>query len=322
MSKLQTLSIAFFIAIISLASNASGNQPTDKDVMLVLQSTFPPFIQVDSLHLDNSERTDTDDKSVVKSTFRGILLAAENLYVDSKMIGDKIVLRKLYDKDTEFTVSGKSNSVFNNDKWKVKVSGIKITPEPKGSPLSNLAEGTYVISGSDEEKRLIEAQMPFIDFMQSQELDNWVIVNDTVMGGRSNSRVDIKDGTFSFSGLLSLENNGGFASVRRVENGKQWLSNKSIQIEVKGDGREYKLRFRTNQGLDGVSYSASFKTKSGETSVFQFNASDFVPQYRGRLVPDAPALDFANISQLGFLLGDGNPGEFTLLVKRISQLSE
>jgi len=164
--------------------------------------------------------------------------------------------------------------------------------------------------------------MAIIDFQQSQELDNWVIVNDIVMGGRSNARLVINDSFLSFSGILSLENNGGFASVRRADNGKAWLSDKPIQIQVKGDGREYQFRFRTKQSPNGVNYVASFKTKADEESVIKFTQSDFVPQYRGRIVRDAPALDFANIEQVGFLLADGNPGEFLLLVERISQLPE
>ncbi len=161
-----------------------------------------------------------------------------------------------------------------------------------------------------------------IDFQQSQELDNWVIVNDTVMGGRSRTLLDINDSYLSFTGILSLENNGGFASIRRVYNGKTWLSDNPIQIQVKGDGRVYQIRFRTKQRGDGVNYVASFKTKADEASVFQFNQSDFVPQYRGRIVRDAPALDFANIEQVGLVLADSNPGEFMLLVERISQLPE
>ncbi len=164
--------------------------------------------------------------------------------------------------------------------------------------------------------------MAIIDFQQSQELDNWVIVNDTVMGGRSSARLDINDSYLSFSGILSLENNGGFASIRRVYNGKAWLSDKPIQIQVKGDGREYQLRFRTKRQVDGVQYVASFRTKADETSVFQFNQSDFVPQFRGRIVRDAPALDFVNIEQVGLMLTDGSPGEFMLLVERISQMPE
>ncbi|MFT7305657.1 MAG: NADH dehydrogenase [ubiquinone] 1 alpha subcomplex assembly factor 1 [Candidatus Azotimanducaceae bacterium] len=161
-----------------------------------------------------------------------------------------------------------------------------------------------------------------IDFQQIQELDNWVIVNDTVMGGRSRSRLDINDSYLSFSGILSLENNGGFSSIRRVYNGKAWSSDKPIQIQVKGDGREYQLRVRTKRRVGGVQYVASFKSKADKASVFQFNQSDFVPQFRGRIVRDAPALDFANIEQVGLMLADGHPGEFMLLVERISQLPE
>lgn len=164
--------------------------------------------------------------------------------------------------------------------------------------------------------------MAIIDFQQSQELNNWVIVNDTVMGGRSRSQLDINDSYLSFSGVLSLDNNGGFTSVRRAHNGKTWLSDKPIQIQVKGDGREYQLRFRTNRRVDDVHYVVRFKTKADEAGVFRFNQSDFVPQFRGRIVRDAPALDFANIEQVGFVLADGNPGEFMLRVERISQLPE
>lgn len=162
----------------------------------------------------------------------------------------------------------------------------------------------------------------FIDFQQRQELDNWVIVNDTVMGGRSRTVLDIYDRHLSFSGILSLENNGGFASIRRVYNGKDWLSGKPIEIQVKGDGRVYQLRFKTNRRVDSVNYVASFKTKADEASVFRFNQSDFVPQFRGRIVRDTPPLDFANIRQVGLMLADGNPGEFILLLERIYQLPE
>lgn len=43
----------------------------------------------------------------------------------------------------------------------------------------------------------------------------WQAVNDGVMGGISDGRFRITaDQTMEFSGTLSLENNGGFASVR------------------------------------------------------------------------------------------------------------
>lgn len=158
-----------------------------------------------------------------------------------------------------------------------------------------------------------------IDFTQSQELDNWVIVNDTVMGGRSRTRLTIEDSMLSFSGVLSLENNGGFASIRRVYDPKIWEAQKQVKIQVQGDGREYQLRLRTNRRVDGVAYVLSFKTEENRAMEFTFNEQDFVPQFRGRLVSGAPALAFSDIAQVGLMLADKKPGEFTLLVERIWQ---
>ena len=45
---------------------------------------------------------------------------------------------------------------------------------------------------------------------------SWQIVNDGVMGGISSSRMVEADGVLNFEGELSLENNGGFASARRL----------------------------------------------------------------------------------------------------------
>ena len=43
----------------------------------------------------------------------------------------------------------------------------------------------------------------------------WRIINDVVMGGVSKSSMKLgSDGSAKFSGTLSPDNNGGFASVR------------------------------------------------------------------------------------------------------------
>jgi hypothetical protein len=60
-----------------------------------------------------------------------------------------------------------------------------------------------------------EALRPLLDFAGPEAAQQWQAVNDGVMGGVSDGRFKITDaGTLEFSGTLSLENNGGFASVR------------------------------------------------------------------------------------------------------------
>mgnify|MGYP001794145454 CR=1 FL=1 len=53
------------------------------------------------------------------------------------------------------------------------------------------------------------------DFKKDSSLAGWSIVDDVVMGGRSAGHFKInREGHGEFYGTVSLENNGGFSSVR------------------------------------------------------------------------------------------------------------
>ena len=56
---------------------------------------------------------------------------------------------------------------------------------------------------------------PLIDFSDESVAKQWMSVNDNVMGGISKCQFRITDDKMlEFSGNLSLENRGGFASIR------------------------------------------------------------------------------------------------------------
>ena len=158
-----------------------------------------------------------------------------------------------------------------------------------------------------------------IDFSSVEELNYWYPVNDSVMGGVSQSNLRVVDNVAYFEGELSLKNNGGFASVRRV--GPVTLESGSIPIliEINGDGRSYQLRLRTNKGFDGVAYVATFSSSSDRWQTLAFNEEDFVAQFRGQIVSRAPALLFSDVRQIGFMLADKQPGSFQMAIKSISQ---
>jgi len=158
-------------------------------------------------------------------------------------------------------------------------------------------------------------------FSSTQEVNNWRISNDTVMGGISSSSIKTEGESLLFSGELRLEYNGGFTSVWRAPE-KNLFSDSSerISITVKGDGRPYQLRLRTIAS-PRISYSASFETTKDEWTTHTFQLSDFTPVWRGRLVSGAPDLQFIDIHQIGFLLADKNPGNFALRVSQIMTLT-
>jgi len=151
-------------------------------------------------------------------------------------------------------------------------------------------------------------------------LEPWLAVNDGVMGGVSAGRMSETADGLVFEGVLSLENNGGFASVRRLV-GADVAEASGVRIRVRGDGRRYQLRFRQGRRFDGVAWRAFFDTDGAWLTV-SLDFDDFEPVFRGRRVPEAGPLQAANVSQIGFMLADGNPGPFRLEIESIGFVSE
>lgn len=142
----------------------------------------------------------------------------------------------------------------------------------------------------------------------------WYIVNDTVMGGlsRANLAYVQESDVIRFTGSLSLDNNGGFASVRMLANPRQYKSAYAICIRVMGDGREYQLRLRRANRGDGVAYRQTFATVAGEWHEYTLPIADFIPTFRGRTLSDYGPISAADIGQIGFMLADKQPGSFQL----------
>jgi len=152
-----------------------------------------------------------------------------------------------------------------------------------------------------------------MDFSNPNTLrDSW-IVNDGVMGGVSQSslRQDV-DGMF-FEGVVSLENNGGFASMRssvRFPQGTQL-----IELFAKGDGKRYKLVLRTELA-PRVTYVADFIALP-TWQTYRFNLSQFKSTFRGRDV-NAPTLSFSDVIDFGILISNNQAGSFAIQLKTLT----
>ena len=158
-----------------------------------------------------------------------------------------------------------------------------------------------------------------IDFSNPEERSSWTIVNDGVMGGRSTSLMRITDEGFAnFAGILSLENNGGFASTRSSLLNRSLGGCDGLVIRVKGDGRSYRFRLRTSKDFDGVAYQREFQTAEGKWIELVLPFTEFVASYRGRLLPERGSVDPSAIRQIGFLIADKKPRPFTLTIAWIA----
>jgi monofunctional biosynthetic peptidoglycan transglycosylase len=124
-----------------------------------------------------------------------------------------------------------------------------------------------------------------------------------------------------FEGELSLENNGGFASVRARLGPTDLSGFAGVSVRIRGDGRTYQLRFRLDERFDGVAYRATFEsTPEWSTVVIPFES--FVPTFRGRTLRDRPPLDPTAIRQLSFMIADKTAGPFHLEIDWVRAVAE
>lgn len=147
----------------------------------------------------------------------------------------------------------------------------------------------------------------------------WRAVNDTVMGGVSQGTVNVREHV-RFEGVLSLEQNGGFASIRAPTPPGALVDATALRVVVNGDGRTYELTLRrADVPLRAGSYRVAMPTEQGETELL-LPLSDFRPTSFGRPVTGAPALDTAldQVNSIGIMLADKQPGPFALEVLEIS----
>ena len=189
------------------------------------------------------------------------------------------------------------------------------TPGPTSS-VPAARESASSTSSTSSTSLVSPSAQPLFDFSRDG-VDGWYVQNDTVMGGVSSSSVDVEQGAMVFSGTLSLDNNGGFVSVRGpiLDPGSVETGN-ALSIDAQGDGRIYLVQILTPTD----SYVSRFVPSDGPVIV---PFSDFTATgWRLDPVPAVAPLDAASIGQIAVYLLDEQEGEFELRVRSISVIEE
>lgn len=161
---------------------------------------------------------------------------------------------------------------------------------------------------------LFESQLIF-NFDHNTNINSWRIVDDVVMGGRSNGRFALdNNGHGVFSGDVSLENNGGFSSVQYQFTKINTTKDSKVIIRLKGDGKEYQFRIKNNRSAY-YSYITTFKT-SGDWENITINLKDLYPSFRGQTMK-MPNFTGDSFEEIVFLIGNKKNESFNLILDKI-----
>jgi monofunctional biosynthetic peptidoglycan transglycosylase len=164
-------------------------------------------------------------------------------------------------------------------------------------------------------------RIPLFSFVSPDAAAGWQTVNDGVMGGVSDGRFRMTERrTLEFYGTLSLENNGGFASVRSRPRPLDLHRGDTLVARVRGDGREYQLNLYSNERRTAFSYRAPLTTRPRKWIEVAIPLDRFEATSFGRVLPGQRPVDPRGVTSIGFLLADKGPGPFLLEVAWVEVL--
>lgn len=154
------------------------------------------------------------------------------------------------------------------------------------------------------------------DFNRGSTTENWNVINDVVMGGRSEADFSLNsEGYGVFSGQVSLENYGGFSSVRYRFESIDVIKYEKAVLKLKGDGKRYQFRLKSDLN-NAHSYVKYFQT-SEEWETIEIDFEDMFPQFRGRVL-DMPNFSGEKMCEVAFLIANKKAEKFRLEIDKIS----
>jgi len=152
-------------------------------------------------------------------------------------------------------------------------------------------------------------------FDKNTDISNWLVVDDVVMGGRSNGNFTLSEkGNGHFYGEVSTENNGGFSSLRYRFEPINVDKFTKIKIRLKGDKKQYQFRIKSDVSQRHA-YISHFQT-SGDWETIELNLKDLYPTFRG-VELDMPNFSNDTFEQIAFLIANKKDESFSLEIEKI-----
>jgi hypothetical protein len=154
-----------------------------------------------------------------------------------------------------------------------------------------------------------------VDFGQQTGGQDWQIINDGVMGGLSKGQAELSAETLIFKGSVSLENNGGFTSLRGPFKDYDFSNFEKMIIKYRSKGQDIAFRMQ----LDERWFMPNFKTNLPDTNhewqTMTIELNEF-GQYRiGK--PTGKKMspkDLADVIRLGFITNSKKASDFVFEV--------
>ena len=150
-----------------------------------------------------------------------------------------------------------------------------------------------------------------IDFGKNKDGQNWRVVNDGVMGGLSRGSAHLKTNSILFKGDVSLDNNGGFSSLRSSLRTRDFSKYSQVTIRYKSKGVSKAMTLSVSRRWYVPNYKKSLPNTDAKWKTITFNLMDFDKYYIGRKIKGELTIEVRKeILRIGFTTDEKKYGDF------------
>lgn len=150
-----------------------------------------------------------------------------------------------------------------------------------------------------------------IDFGKKKDGRNWQVVNDGVMGGLSEGEAQLTEDSVFFKGNVSLDNNGGFSSLRSSYSKKELSKHKSVEIKYRSKGISMAMTLSVSRRWYIPNYKTSLEGTKGKWKTVTLALEDFRKHYIGKPMEETLREDeLKKVIRYGFITDEKKYGNF------------
>lgn len=147
---------------------------------------------------------------------------------------------------------------------------------------------------------------------------DWRVINDGVMGGLSQGRALLTEESILFEGEISLENNGGFSSLKSPFTSYDLSGKKYLKIRYRGSGQPMAFTLETNRRWYRPYFKKRLSSTSGQWVEERIELQDFEAYRIGSRLKQTLTEDFLEqIIRIGFISDGKQAGPFRFEVDYI-----
>ncbi|MEM1340015.1 MAG: CIA30 family protein [Bacteroidota bacterium] len=149
------------------------------------------------------------------------------------------------------------------------------------------------------------------DFGSDKDGRDWEILNDGVMGGLSKGKLELDKNSIKFTGKASLDNYGGFTSVKSHFGLYDLSGSSKVKIRYRTLGQSISLSLENNMKFYRAYFKLLLVDTEGDWTVNELYIKEFKQFNLGQASNEKISNAFlSGVKRIGFITSEKKEGDF------------